>query len=370
MKTSDLTNQIQKVKLQFKPKLAAIVPESVYKLPTHFSVSSLSTFLSCRRKCWYSRVKQLVTKLSPDYFYVGRVWHEALEVLYSWQDYGAAVKQIKKTIKKESQTPWFTAEQYERMETDRTIITAMLHGYFEVYGKKDFTQWQFLRSEKEFVLKDFMNTGFDFVGRMDGVLKIKKGRKAGIWCLENKSTSNLTNYRLEQVKIDPQILGYMSAIRHLLGKCPKGVILNVIRKPSIRQKKTQTLKDYRKELMQDYLDRPSFYYNREYLYVGLKAVEAWEEETTNILLDYELACQQLDDKHFWYKNPSMCTQYGRCPYLSLCSRGESTRTLSMFRLQSDDEKKTPKKVKSRVVKKKREKIIDKRRRKQTRRSND
>ncbi len=359
---------LKNLNIQFTPKISKILPKKEFHVPRHFSVSSIGTFLTCRRKCWYSRIRRLVPKLSPDYFYIGRVWHEALDVLYSWQSYDAALRQIKRSIKKESKSPWFTADQFERIKTDRTILSAMLNGYYQVYGKEDFKKWRILRGEIEFNLPDFLNSGFDFNGRMDSALKIATGPHRGTWCLENKTASQISNYQLEQVKIDPQILGYVSACGHILGKKPRGVIWNVIRKPSIRQKKAQTLTAYRKELEQDYIDRPSFYYNREYLFVPTKAVEEWEEEITNVLLDFELACQQPEDKHIWYKNPSMCTMYGRCAYLSLCSRGEKIQTLSMFRIHTRDEETEKKGNKDgkRKTEKKRKEIIDKRKTRQTR----
>jgi len=245
------------------------------------------------------------------------------------------------------------------MGTDKVIIAAMLNGYYELYGKEDFKTWQVLRSEPMFDLPDFMNSGFNFLGRMDLTIRIKSGKHKGVWCLENKSRGRIDNYRLEHVKIDPQLLGYLSASRQMLGELPRGVIWNVVRKPSIRQKKNQTLQQYRNELKQDYIDRPSFYYYRDFLPVPPKAVDNWESEVTNTLLDFELACEHPEDPDIWYKNPSMCYAFDRCPYLPLCTRGENARTLALFRAREDDKpakgkkdgkgKETKKKSRQRVV---------------------
>ena len=364
-KSTAAVEKLKNLKIRLAPKMSKLMPKKEFHAPDHFSVSSIADFMCCRRRCWYGRIRRLQPKLAPDYYYIGRIWHEALEVLYSWQDYEAAVKQIKRSLKAEAQSPWFTAEQFERMATDRAVLTAMLNGYFEIYGKGDFKTWRVLRSEVIFNLPDFMNSGFGFTGRMDSIVRINKGKHKGIWVLENKTAGSLSNYHLEQAKIDPQLLGYVSAARHIVGEAPRGVIWNLIRKPSIRQKKNQTLQAFRRELQNDYVERPSFYYYRDYLPVSLKAVEAWESEVTNILLDFELACQQLKDPYIWYKNPGFCFHYGRCPYLSLCTRGETTRTLSLFRSRSDDELKVKTKNKGTTKKKSREKTIKKRRQRQS-----
>ena len=180
-KSSTAKTALGKVDLRFNSKLSRLLPRKEFHVPRHFSVSSIGDFLSCRRKCWWSRIRRLTPKLSPNYFYIGRIWHEALETLYGWQDYNAALRQIRRAIKKEAKSPWFTVEQHEQIQTDRTILSAMLNGYYEVYGKEDFKQWKILNTEKEFNLKDFLNSGFDFNGRMDSGVKIAAGLKKGLW---------------------------------------------------------------------------------------------------------------------------------------------------------------------------------------------
>jgi len=313
------------------------VPKPVYKEPDHFSVSSIGTFLDCRRLCWYTRIRQLVQKMQPEYYYIGRVWHSVLETLYNWKDFDAARRQIARAFKLESNSPWFTAAQNESMLTDKAKITGMLKGYEKQYGEEDFKLWKVVRSEITFKLPDFLNSGFDFTGRMDGAIQIDTGRHKGLWCLENKSASSIEPYQYDRAKIDTQLLGYICAATHILGQKPRGVIWNVVRKPSIRQKQHQTIEDYRRELIADYQDRPGFYFYRDFLPVSVTAMQQWEAEISNILLDFELACENLEDKSFWYKNPNQCTRFGRCPYLSLCTRGETRKTLMYFRIKSIEE---------------------------------
>ena len=242
--------------------------------------------MNCRRAAYYWVIRCITLKRPRFSLENGTIWHNALDVLYSFNSVPAAIKAIEKGFADLKITiPTNTAYQINEFEA---MLKGMIKGYAAQYLKSDLKTWNFLKTEKEFRIKNFLGTGLDFVGRFDAIVYIPKGPLKGIWILESKTTSDLTYYETSSIRMSTQFLGYCYAAKEVTGKKPRGVIWNAIKKPGIRLKKNQTPEAYCKELEEDIPARPEFYFFREHILVTDAAIEMWQREINQVALDLQL----------------------------------------------------------------------------------
>jgi len=325
MKATELSKHLKRSRAK---RINAIAP--IREGPPHFSPSSMNNFLTCRRLCYWYLVRRLVKKGEKEALEIGLNWGNVMDELYSWEAIEPAVKALKKHYKKMKKKRFMADNTIEDLKVQEAMLTGMMKGYYEVHKEKDFKKWKFIRNELPFDIEDFMNTGLNFTGRLDGVIKINTKSDKGIWILEHKTTKDLRYHSIEGVRMSNQALGYMAAATHLLGEKPRGIIWNVVRKPSIRQKKNQSLKEYCEELVDDYQARPDFYFLRHYVNIKQSHIDQWAEEMTQAALDLHFCLENPTLLQLWYKNTNACANYGGCDYFPLCARGEKRSTLTFY----------------------------------------
>lgn len=297
----------------------------------HTSPSGINSFLSCRRKTYFHTIRQLTIKQGRLSLEIGTIWHTALEALYSWKSIGAAKKALVKAIQKCFTSGESAINTPASVNITHHMMMGMLLGYWDKFGKKDLKRWNFIAHEQKFRLPNFLNTCIDFVGIIDGIVEIKSGPNKGLWILEHKTTKDLAYYTLEGIKKSNQALSYIHAATELIGKKPRGIIWNAVRKPSKRQKKNQTPEEFAQELREDYQARPSFYFYRDEIKINKSTISLWLSEITQVLADMELCYTNPDLTDLWYKNTSICDMYGGCEFMALCNRGEKRSTLALYR---------------------------------------
>ena len=297
----------------------------------HSSPSSLGTFLCCRRKAYYHSVRRLTLKSPRLSLEIGSIWHKTMECFYGGGSAKKARKTIVTAINESVKTGFSAMATPASIAINRAMLTGMLGGYMQVYGKKDMKVWKFLRREAKIVIPRIFGSGLDFIGIIDGIVEIRTGTNKGIWILEHKTTKDLSYYSVEGIKKAIQTMAYIYGTRMILKLKPKGIIWNAVRKPSKRLKKNQTIPEYCEEIEDDYIARPAFYFYRQMLRINRSAIDEWVEEATHQIMDLEVCYTNKDNKSIWYKNTSLCDMYGGCEFAPLCYRGDKRSTLSLFR---------------------------------------
>lgn len=204
------------------------------------------------------------------------------------------------------------------LEIAKATVEGMLRGYMSRYEPfKDHTP------ETEFQFPVLLENGRKsrkhyLAGKIDDIVH----RKDGDWVVEYKTAGQLTGSYFDRLYVDEQITMYCYALKRL-GMNPVGVIYRVIRKPTIRPRKGESMAQYTQRLTQDHLDRPDFYFFQNELYRSQDDLHAFEESVRERILAFDR------DKRAGrnYMNTGHCCVYAGCQYLPLCTRQAGAEAL-------------------------------------------
>lgn len=214
----------------------------------------------------------------------------------------------------------FPADQQEadELEVAKATVEGMLTGYFERYEP-----FEDHKPETEFklplVLKGGRKSRVHYIaGKIDDIVHTPQGD----WLVEYKTASQLTGSYFERLYLDEQVSMYCYVLRRL-GYNPVGVIYRVIRKPTIKVRKNESIRQYTDRLIEEYRARPDFYFLEQKLYRTQDDLDEFEIELRNKVQIFD-----RDKKSgLNFRNTSHCSDYGGCPYLPLCTRRSGAECL-------------------------------------------
>ena len=266
------------------------------------SNSSLSTFRDCPRLYKYKYVDMLVSGKTSESLNLGLLGHNAMEIYYK-DGWPAALEML---------------INLDADDQDKVLrigkVRALLKGYVDYYGPKDFTK--ILEVETEFSIPminpetNRRSTKVQLVGKID--LIASKG--AENWLIDHKFKGQVGER--DFWSINSQMDLYLNAFKDKYN-C-KGIIWNIIRTPSIRQtKKEKTVEEFLERLENDIKERPEFYYTRF-------VMPRWDEDIKESMQDVWDAHDHLlrvARTGKFYRNTSNCHKYGTCQFLPLCANG-------------------------------------------------
>lgn len=279
-----------------------------------FRNSAISDFKTCRRKFYYRWILGWVPRVDGAQLVLGRAVHAGLEHWYQGKPEPLSAVQ---GVFDELDTSTWPADAILKRNTNLAIARAMVNGYMAHHTTD--AGWTTIAAEHKFVLPEL---GVE--GTVDLIIRDNDQR---YWVVEHKTVSSAVDMEdyYASAALSWQIHGYMLGAKELLGKMPYGVIYNVLRKPGIKQKLTETPEQYRERVWDDYLARPDFYFGRQEIIIGDKAMRIYEQEVGMCVGAIATVMIRLEDgsadQHNFYSTDSACiTKWGRCEYLSVCSR--------------------------------------------------
>lgn len=202
-----------------------------------------------------------------------------------------------------------------KLETQLTPIAAMVHGLVEngtFLDTAEPTTWKSKPAiEVEFVVSN-EGAGFTLRGRFDALAILLSNE---LWLVEHKTTSQLSDAYVNHLDIDGQATTYIWALQQL-GKPVKGVLYNIVRTPSIRQKKNESFQVFAQRLFDDYTERPSFYYTTVQVRRNKRELKEFEIELSWIAAQI----RRCMETNIWPKNEFSCMGHSgpRCEFLPLC----------------------------------------------------
>jgi len=247
-------------------------------------VSSIKAYQMCPMQYYYRYICGLVReRLNPATTY-GGAFHKAWNIMYQQMKHGQAPE--KKTIIGE-----FVKAYPSDLDETRTIANGslILDQYIDKFFEEPF---EVIATESGFCID---LGAFDFIGRMDGVIKWLDR----ILVLENK-TSMRPSAVLKEFEYGIQSIGYAFAA-HMLGydDC-QGVLLNVtavnMPKTEGAMKRWETERFTRKIVTVDERQEAQFYY-----LLNKTIEDVWNER--------------------FFPNLTGCSLYGECEYSSICKHG-------------------------------------------------
>ena len=221
-------------------------------------------------------------------------------------------------------------EEANELEIQRATVKAMLTGYFNRFGKwgedtkREVTFDLPIRNPKTGAI----SRSFRLQGKIDAIATID-GKP---WIVEYKTASQINQGYFERVELDEQITLYMYACREAFGIKPVGVVYRVLKKPTIRQTKKESMEQFCNRLEQDYVDRPDFYFFEQKYYRSENDLKQFEKELWAFTQQY--LYEKRNDINC--KNASRCLDFGQCEYMPICL-GEADLELDYVKKEKHEE---------------------------------
>ncbi len=278
------------------------------------SFSSIDCFLDCRRSFWYSRIERYEIIMPNLNFFIGNLIHKGVELLFKkekrWLD---IINKEYKTMKMVLRSKYpLTYTQEEELIKIQIIVEGMLKGYLKHYKDK-ISKTKHI--EKEMVIVVPLKQGYRFKIKFDNLIEVKN--KYYIHELKTKRSIDVS--AVKAIKNDLQTNIYY----HFANKSGKikvsGILYDIIKKPSIRQKKQETKTGYLHRLKKYYdVDDVSQVFYSEYIEKPIISENNIFNTVFGVIKDLE-ACKNIKD---FYKNYKYCYVYGRCDYYRMCILGE------------------------------------------------
>jgi hypothetical protein len=142
------------------------------------------------------------------------------------------------------------------------------------------------------------------------------------YLIEHKTASQITGDYLAKLWTDTQLTTYCAALQ-TAGYPVRGVIYNVLVKPSIRQKKDETETEFSARVADWCLNTPEAYH-REEIIIG-------EGETARAQADLWAVAQDIKQCKNWYRNTRNCYQVGwSCQFTPYCRSGNPLVLFNLF----------------------------------------
>lgn len=222
-------------------------------------------------------------------------------------------------------------EQINELETSAIVVQSMLMGYETRFLNKNeikvtkYNQQGGIDGFDEIIIQKIIpeykleipwtvgNYHFNYVNRLDGKIITDDS----LWILEIKSTTLIDGDLLQKLNTNFQINSYWFSMLYNEQQEIDGVLYRYIRKPSIKQKKDESLEKFRIRLSKDYNERPEFYFHEESLYFDQLQIK-------NFTKDMNIHFEELTRAYVtqnWVKRGTACdSNFGLCPYLKYCSK--------------------------------------------------
>tara|TARA_R110000782_G_scaffold26240_2_gene67418 strand:+ start:130 stop:921 length:792 start_codon:yes stop_codon:yes gene_type:complete len=246
----------------------------------------------------------------------GSAVHKFIEVYYRSKDAKLATHQIVQTFKDVDTSP-LNREEMHSLEVDKHMAMGIAAAYPPFY-KTDFDQFSTFLTEQEFEFP-FEGGGDTYGGIIDGLVKDHAG---DWWILETKTAAaqTLSGGYFDKVKIDSQVAGYMYGAKCILGEFPKGILYNVIKKPSIRLKKGESLVAFQKRIYEEYtkFGTEKAYFTRQELMLAEHRIKSWYKDTS--YLTKQITEKIKSKNKNWIMNTGACNaRFGTCEYMPACT---------------------------------------------------
>jgi hypothetical protein len=282
----------------------------------------LTTFMRCREEArnHLSGLEQIRTSAALQF---GSLTHRVLELTYlnskkapSAQSVLAQLESVRRKFLEEEGGSRLGVEGMENLETNCSILKAVLPEYFKFY-KKDFETQKWLELENKFKVPSPV-PGIFLVGRIDGAFNQKKE----LWLFESKTKGRIEEDSLiDTLAFDFQNNVYQYALRKKYNRTPDGVLYNIIRRPGQRVKKDESLKQFGERIGEEVQKDPSYYFIRFEVAIPRSELKRFESELTIVIQEF-VSWWKGEIKT--YRNTSACMQkFGPCRFLPKCANNDT-----------------------------------------------
>ena len=259
-----------------------------------YSHSRINCFKQCPKMYEYKYIRRLNPIEESSSLFIGSGFHKCIEL----NDVNAALKWMDEESEKNINTI------SDSVETDKIIAAAMGEAFLKKYPDHNKGN---VKHEVHFVHK--LPNGEEFQLYLDGLVETDEG----YYIREYKTSSRVDETYIDKLKFNDQISRYWCIIEKELDKPILGVDYYVAKKPLLRQKKTESLEQYRERLVERLMEDDNI--------INIKLTRT-REEIDEAYQDLIYDIDVINKATRYTKVLSSCTAYGRCPYMDLCMGNE------------------------------------------------
>ena len=288
------------------------------------SQSQICSFLQCKQK-WLYYVNGLQSDSRGEGATTfGDICHFYLSTYYdNTGDMSVAIEKFKlETLATCTGDP-------QAVENDFTLADIVMNGYFKHYASEADTlkvreseKYEKVTITEQMGNKKKLSTASVVLStKLDMAFSYRYTPK-DVWIMEHKTKGRIDEDGISlQLAFDIQTRMYALAKQRQIdrsktGEKVKGVVYNIIRKPQIRQKQTETVEEFYTRLTADMETRPEFYFMRFNIAMTPKDLKDVEAELLKIVGEM---IRTQDGGLPVYKNTMNCLMPYKCEYLTACA---------------------------------------------------
>ena len=222
-----------------------------------------------------------------------------------------------------------------RTDYDRALGVMLEHkAYWDGYQGEMGNEWlrmELMEYEWAAPLQKGLVEFGTHVGKGDGYLHHRKYDKHFYYELKTSSVRDREQY-LANLEHNAQIYSNVLALQ-CMEKPVDGVVYDIIWKPAIRQKATETEQEFNARWVSEYRDNPSKYFQRVFVFFDGVQVDRYRDELFMRMAQVDRSYQMKEI----YRQPAACSgKYGKpCEFVEVCwdrngeefKRGFRTRTV-------------------------------------------
>lgn len=282
------------------------------------TTSSLNCAATCYRKYKFKYIDQLQSPNYSSSLGFGTFVHAFAEALKPGGNQNAPSAAVEAELSKfQHQQVDAYNDTVTAIEADFALAKAIAPLWWEYWnnyqGYMSNTQLAFAETEKEWALKSSEHD--ILVGKRDGVVKhltFEEGRNTFLHEIKTSGEPHRENYKL-RLQMERQISNNIRAIKDEGRDC-NGVLYDIIWKPAIRLKKSETKEEFLARKVQCYVDEPHEYFERLFVYRSQRDLDNAGDS-----LDRQFRMLDSARAYGYPKNESACVQFGSlCEFFTDC----------------------------------------------------
>lgn len=295
--------------------------------------SALTLWMECREQFYLRYVEGWTSRASSLPLNFGIMFHALLAEIKGNVD--TKKDRVKKASDKISKQRGLRLGLKQGFLNTLGMVDVVLDAYYKFWQKRDAKRkWTF--HEKRFRVPYAAHTPYAdpiyFRGMWDsGYLSYRQP------CLhEVKTKGRIDESGLQAtLQFDFQSMFYACAFWKQEGRAPRRILYDVIRRPQLRQGKSEEHEDYLQRIRVDIVDRPAWYFMRWETEVKLTSLAYWEKHVLRGLMEsflawhYDVSTSQTRwdaSTHFMNPNALFTKMGGRSDFFDLITR-DSTYNL-------------------------------------------
>lgn len=300
-----------------------------------FTQSEVMTLNECGYK-WHLAYNLRLKGIEFDHnFLMGKAWHRFQESY--WASKGNRLKiKLPAIMTHLDSEMLLTTEDEQYLEFLEKKLIVLANAYIELYDEEDFDGSVEVKSIEEVLDQKFEVEGIEI--RLLAMLDLVANMQNSGTIIDHKTTGGELEAVSKHWEYKFQFMWYFWFGREVHPELKiRKFMVNTVRKPSIRLKKTETEPVYLHRLTQDIAEDASRYFQRETLYLGAGKLNTFVEHTLDPWL---LLIKTISDPKtptsimraiIFRKNTHACINlYGKpCPYIKHCAEGEIIRSFNL-----------------------------------------